>query len=84
MSQAQQYLQTAAEKGKVRPLAALYILERMFHVMTEASLLNPLLAALLGGGASDGGPSLSEFRFDSLEVGFLMSFPVGSVWGCLP
>ncbi len=52
----------------MRPLAALYLLERIFHVMTEPSLLNPLLAALLGGGASEAGPSLSEFRFNSLEA----------------
>lgn len=52
----------------MRPLAALYTLERVFHVMTEPSLLNPLLAALLGGGASNGAPSLSEFRYNTLEV----------------
>lgn len=51
----------------MRPLASLYILERVFHVMTEGGVLNPLLAALLGGG-SGGGPSLTEFRFDTLEV----------------
>jgi hypothetical protein len=64
---------TAAEKGRVRPLAALYTLERVFHVMTEPSLLNPLLAALLGGGASHGAPSLSEFRYNALEVGMRVS-----------
>lgn len=51
-------------------MAALLILERVFHVMTEGSVLNPLLAALLGGGV-DGGPSLSEIRMadvDHLEV----------------
>ena len=58
---------SAAEKGKVRPLAALYILERVFHVMTEGALLNPLLGALMGGGAG-GGPSLAEFRYNNLEV----------------
>lgn len=54
----------------MRPLAALLILERVFHVMTEGSVLNPLLAALLGGGVG-GGPSLSEIRMadvDHLEV----------------
>lgn len=63
----------AAEKGRVRPLAALYTLERLFHVMTEPGLLNPLLAALLGGGASTGAPSLSEFRYNALEVTFMAS-----------
>ena len=45
----------AAEKGRVRPMAALYLLERMFHVMTDGKLLNPLIAALLGGGCGGGG-----------------------------
>ena len=45
----------AAEKGRVRPMAALYLLERMFHVMTDGKLLNPLIAALMGGGCGGGG-----------------------------
>ena len=44
----------AAEKGRVRPMAALYLLERMFHVMTDGKLLNPLIAALMGGGCGGG------------------------------
>lgn len=44
----------AAEKGRVRPLAALYILERIFHVMADGRLLNPLIAALMG--SDNGGP----------------------------
>ncbi len=44
----------AAEKGRVRPMAALYLLERIFHVMTDGKLLNPLIAALMGGGCGGG------------------------------
>ncbi len=36
-------------------MAALYLLERMFHVMTDGKLLNPLIAALMGGGCGGGG-----------------------------
>ena len=60
----------------MRPLAALYTLERLFHVMTEPGLLNPLLAALLGGGASTGAPSLSEFRYNALEVRSMTSIQI--------
>ena len=60
----------------MRQLVSLYILERVFHVMTESSVLNPLLAALLGGGCG-GGHSLAEFRFHKLEVLHVPSPTVG-------
>lgn len=38
------------EDVRIRPITALHVLERVFHVMTDGRLLNPLVASLMGGG----------------------------------
>ncbi len=39
-----------AEDVRIRPITALHVLERVFHVMIDGRLLNPLIASLMGGG----------------------------------
>ncbi|KAK9820557.1 hypothetical protein WJX72_011634 [[Myrmecia] bisecta] len=41
----------SGERGRVRPLCALYVLERLLHVMSHAQFLNLLATALLMGSA---------------------------------
>ena len=58
---------------RIRPITALHVLERVFHVMTDGRLLNPLLASLMGGGcAADAAPPLRPFA-GSLASGVLAS-----------
>ena len=64
------------EDVRIRPITALHVLERVFHVMTAGRLLNPLVASLMGGGgggcASDAAPSARPFA-DGLASGVLAS-----------
>ncbi len=50
----------SAEDARIRPVTALHVLERVFHVMTDGRLLNPLLASLMGGGGTDAAADAGE------------------------